>query len=226
MCGRYTLIVEPKQLIEEFLIDHFPEEFDLRYNIAPTQPVLGVVERSGVRKAGYFQWGLIPSWVKDRKAWKPLINARAETLQEKTSFKSLIHRRRALLLADSFYEWGLANGVKVPFRIMRKDSRPFAFAALWDRHVEGRDEKVTCTILTTEANEFMKSVHHRMPVILITEEERKRWLDVESYTFHDTTDFLQPLANDMLIKYPVRPIVNSPKNDVPLCIERDESVKI
>ena len=112
MCGRFTLTVGPDDLIDEFQLELFPEDYQPSYNIAPTQQVLTAIHSKDGRRAGYMKWGLIPFWVKDPQKWKPIINARAETLEEKASFKHLLDRRRSILLADSFYEWKVIGGKK------------------------------------------------------------------------------------------------------------------
>lgn len=218
MCGRFTLTSGPDFLINYFQLEFFPEEYSPSYNIAPSQPVLSVVGSNQGRRAGYIEWGLIPHWVKDPKKWKPLINARLETLEEKASFKHLLNRRRCILLADSFYEWKKVGDQKIPYRILKKDEYPFAFAALWDRNQADEKERITCTIITTEANDVVKQVHDRMPVILDEEETIKAWLNVKEVPFAQVRDRLLPFPVEKQKLYPVASIVNSPKNNSPDCI--------
>lgn len=169
MCGRFTLGVEPVELQEAFDLSEPPVEWVLRENIAPTQPV-AVLASAETRRIEYMRWGLIPSWAKDISIGSKMFNARAETIQEKPSFKTAFARRRCLIPADGFYEWQKQEkGPSKPFRFQLKGKQPFAFAGLWElwRSPEG-DELKSCTIITTDANEMVAKVHPRMPVILDT----------------------------------------------------------
>ena len=145
MCGRFTLTASREELIERFQLDLFPVDYMPSYNVAPSQQVLTAVQAQDRRRAGFLKWGLVPFWVKDPKQWKPLINARAESLHEKASFKHLLAKRRCIIFADSFYEWNSRGGKRVPFRILLKEERPFAFAGLWDRNQHGDRVLTTCT---------------------------------------------------------------------------------
>ena len=213
MCGRYTLTFSKEDLMKKFFIDDFPDDFDLSYNIAPSQSVLAVVNGNGKRKAGYLKWGLVPGWAKSQKTWKPLINARAENLEEKASFNRLIHHKRTVLLADSFFEWQREGNSKQPYRFQLSNHKPFAFAGLWDRGGDG----AACTIITTSANDIVSPVHSRMPVILTEEQQINDWLG--NKPFSEIKHLLSPLANDEVIKYPVASYVNSPKNNSFECIK-------
>lgn len=169
MCGRFTLGVEPVELQEAFDLSEAPVDWVLRENIAPTQPV-AVLASTETRRIEYMRWGLIPSWAKDISIGSKMFNARAETIQEKPSFKTAFARRRCLIPADGFYEWQKQEkGPSKPFRFQLKGKQPFAFAGLWElwRSPEG-DELKSCTIITTDANEMVAKVHPRMPVILDT----------------------------------------------------------
>jgi len=217
MCGRFTLTVKPEYLIDLFEIAMFPDDYEERYNIAPTQPILAAVQSKEGLRAGFMKWGLIPSWVKVPKDFKPLINARSETLDEKVSFKHLLARRRCIIFADSFYEWKTVNHKKQPYRIMKADEKPFAFAGLWDRHAQLPGSGVTCTILTTEANEMISDIHNRMPVILDNKLTIEKWLNSEN-SFEEIRDILSPFDQDKMKLYPVSSIVNSIKNNGQDCI--------
>jgi len=219
MCGRFTLTVGPDDLIDEFQLELFPEDYQPSYNIAPTQQVLTAIHSKDGRRAGYMKWGLIPFWVKEPQKWKPFINARAETLEEKASFKHLLDRRRSILLADSFYEWKVIGGKKTPFRIQRKDGKPFAFAGLWDRKNHTGQNVVTCTIVTTEANSLVRDIHERMPVILENEKAIEAWMNIQEYPFSKAKEFLRPYPSEQMHKYPVSPFVNSPENNSVECIK-------
>ena len=161
----------------------------------------------------------MPSWVKDQSKWKPLINARGESLEEKASFKHLLNRRRTAILADSFFEWEKNDGKKQPVRFLMKNEEPFAFAGLWDKQENENKETVSTTIITTEANELVRPVHDRMPVILKGEKNIDRWLSTEQYSFNEVKDLLEPFPAELMTKYKVSPEVNSPQNDYQACVE-------
>lgn len=194
-----------------------------RYNIAPTQPV-PVVRTDRAAKARRFDllhWGLIPSWAKDPIIGSRMINARAETVAGKPSFRSAIRYRRCLLAADGFYEWKKIEGQKrkQPYYIHLGDHRPFAFAGLWE-HWEGADgsEIESCTIITTEPNALMRPLHNRMPVILHPKDYAV-WLDPQVQKPDSVQSLLVPYAGDDLTCCPVSTAVNNPSNDVPACTE-------
>lgn len=218
MCGRFTLTVDSQQLMSYFQLQVFPDHYMPSFNIAPSQPVLAAVESNGVRRAGYMKWGLVPYWVKDLKKWRPFINARSESLTEKKSFKHLLAKRRCIIFADSYYEWKIENGKKTPYRILKTDGIPFAFAALWDRNQFCDSELVTCTILTTNANEKVQEIHDRMPVILDGQDALEIWLNTKEYPFEETKELLKPYPQDRQKFYRVSDLVNSPKNNMQKCI--------
>lgn len=166
MCGRYTLEMDGEEMLKAFGLIEAPAVWMLRGNIAPTQPV-AVLTRADDRRIEHMRWGLVPSWAKDISIGNRLFNARAETIQEKPSFKNAFARRRCLILADGFYEWQKQQrGPSRPFRFQLRGKAPFAFAGLWElwRSPEG-DELKSCTIITTTANELVARVHPRMPMI-------------------------------------------------------------
>lgn len=214
MCGRFSLVQDPNQLRATFAWLHLPDEMEPRYNVAPTQPV-AVVPNDGRNQLDFFIWGLIPFWAKDPAIGSRMINARAETLAEKPSFKSALRQRRCLVLADGFYEWKQEPGMKTktPMRIQLKDGKPFAFAGLWERwkSPDGTEVK-SCTIITTQPNEFMSAIHNRMPVILPAE-DYLRWIDPESREPGQLQSLLKPYPSDLMMAYPVSKLVNSPAND-------------
>lgn len=166
MCGRYTITLEPADFEVELGISDFPPDFAPRYNVAPTQQVVAVRD-SEAKKAEWLKWGLIPYWAKDPSIGARMINARSETLREKPSFRQAFERRRCLILADGFYEWQKHEGrPSTPFYIQLKEGKPFAFAGLWEKWQSAEEEIISCTIITCAANEMIKPVHDRMPVIL------------------------------------------------------------
>jgi putative SOS response-associated peptidase YedK len=216
MCGRFTLTVDPADLRDAFDGYTFPARFAPRFNIAPTQPILAI-PNDAKNKADFFVWGLIPSWAKDPTIGSRLINARAETLAEKPSFRGGFKYHRCLILADGFYEWKTIPGqnAKIPHFIFMKSRRPFAFAGLWDEwHSPDGGSLRSATIITTQPNELMTPLHNRMPVILHPR-DYARWLDPSPQTPADLTPLLQPFPADEMSAYPVGTLVNSPSNDRP-----------
>jgi putative SOS response-associated peptidase YedK len=216
MCGRFTLTVNPAEAQETFSPYNFPQKFAPRFNIAPTQPVL-VIPNDDQNTADFFVWGLIPMWAKDPSIGNRMINARAETLEEKPAFRSSLKYKRCLILADGFYEWKGSEGkkVKTPFFIHMKDRRPFAFAGLWDSWNSPDGSLVkSCTIITTEPNELTGIIHNRMPVILHSRDYAK-WLNPSPQTPDQLKPLLKPFPADLMDAYPVSPLVNTPANDKP-----------
>ncbi len=214
MCGRFSLTTPLEELVKQYLIDEFIEEWKPRYNIAPSQKVLSLISHKGKRRAGEINWGLVPSWA-DQKKWKPLINARSETLLEKPSFRSLVHTKRIVLFSDGFFEWEKAKNERKPVRFQLKEEKPFVFAGLWDRN----GSITTTTILTTEANSLVEPIHNRMPVILTDNEAIERWLNVEEVPFEEASKVLNPFQSNLMKSYEVSKVVNSPKNETAECIQ-------
>jgi putative SOS response-associated peptidase YedK len=196
-----------------------PDELPQRYNVAPTQPV-AVVANNGQNKLEFFHWGLIPSWAKDPKIGNRMINARAETVAEKTSFRVPYRRRRCLVLADGFYEWRKEPGrkAKTPMYIQLKSGKPFAFAGLWDLWRSPQDEALlSCTLITTTPNELVAQIHNRMPVIL-SPEAYDLWLDPAEQNPNRLDAWLKPYPAAEMTAFPVSTLVNNPRNDAPECI--------
>jgi putative SOS response-associated peptidase YedK len=195
-----------------------PELFP-RYNVAPMQPVATAWLADGGRRSfAEWRWGLIPSWARDAKIAHSLINARAETVAEKPAFRAAFRARRCLIPASGFYEWAATGGKqKQPFHIRMKDGRPFAFAGLWERWQGGDGEPIeTCAILTTGANELVRSVHERMPLILAPG-DFAAWLDPRTPAI-DLHDLLRPYPAEEMLAEPVGRYVNSPRNEGPQCL--------
>ena len=216
MCGRFTLTVNPAEAQETFSPYTFPQKFAPRFNIAPTQPVL-VIPNDDQNTADFYVWGLIPMWAKDPSIGNRMINARAETLEEKPAFRSSLKYKRCIILADGFYEWKGAAGkkVKTPFFIHMKDRKPFAFAGLWDSWNSPDGSLVkSCTIITTEPNELTGIIHNRMPVILHPR-DYANWLNPAPQTPDQLKPMLKPFPADLMDAYPVSPLVNTPSNDIP-----------
>ncbi len=218
MCGRYTLRTHLNQLLQLYAAKS-QVEWKPRYNIAPTQQVAAVrsLPDSTSRELVLLRWGLVPAWADDLKIGSRMINARAETLAEKPSFKTALRRRRCLVLADGFYEWRTEGQSKQPFCIRMKDARPFAFAGLWERWTKSGSPIETCTIITTNANTLMSELHDRMPVIL-SPAAADVWLDQKIGQSELLLSLLGPYPDDEMEAYPVSTLVNSPKNESSECI--------
>ncbi|MBU0677189.1 MAG: SOS response-associated peptidase [Verrucomicrobia bacterium] len=220
MCGRYTQTKDGEYVEQYFDTEVTEGVVAPRYNVAPGQHAPVALHFEGRKLLALFRWGLVPSWAKDDAMGFKMINARAETLAEKPSFKRLLKRRRCLVAADGFYEWKKIEGTKTktPYRFTLKSGDLFAFAGLWDswRTPDGSD-LYTYTIVTTEANEIVKPVHHRMPVVL-SREKQEVWLDPGRTDEKDVLPFMEPCPNEDLRSCEVSTIVNSPRNDTPECI--------
>ena len=218
MCGRYSLTISIEEIIARFGIDILKTDVSQRFNIAPSQTAPIVVPADGGRALTAMRWGLIPFWAKDDQLGGRMINARAETVGEKPSFKKSFQHRRCLVPADGFYEWQKSGRVKRPFRITLAGGRPFAFAGLWDEWQDPAGKKVrSFTIITTAANSAVAAIHDRMPVILPREAEAP-WLDPALMDPRQLADFLQPYPAEQMTIFEISPAVNSPKNDNPQII--------
>lgn len=219
MCGRFTLTADPNDLREAFPWLNIPIDVLPRYNVAPSQPV-AVIPNDGKNSLDYYVWGLIPSWAKDPSIGNRMINARAETLTDKPSFRNAFRRRRCLILADGFYEWKSvpAQKNKTPMYIHLKGKKPFVFAGLWeDWNPPDGSRVLSCTIITTEPNELLKEIHNRMPVIL-PESAYQTWLEPGEPNLAALQSLLQPYPADQMHAYPVSTLVNSPANESLQCI--------
>jgi len=219
MCGRFLLAVEPAELQYAFPGFSFPQNLRPRYNVAPTQPAL-VIANDQLSRADFFLWGLIPSWAKDSTIGSRLINARAETLAEKPSFRNSYKNRRCLVISNGFYEWKqhTSGKGKTPYHIRMKNGKPFAFAGLWDvwRSPDGNEIK-SFTIITTQPNELVGSIHTRMPVILPVE-VLPIWLNPSPQKPEELQKFMVPFPSTEMLATPISSYVNNPANDGPECI--------
>jgi putative SOS response-associated peptidase YedK len=209
MCGRYTVQVDMVEIHRRFKVA-FDDLYQKNYNCAPSEN-LPVITNKRPEKLGYFHWGLVPFWAKDPKIGYKMINARAESLMEKASFRNALEKRRCLVVADGFYEWKKTDRGKQPYRLTVKDGPLFAFAGIWEHHKEFRISSFS--IITTEANELVEPIHDRMPVILLPEHEKK-WLD-ESLDPVEALDMLRPYPSEMMDAYPVSQEVGNVKNKFP-----------
>lgn len=222
MCGRFTLFATYNEIIERFAIEAAIDEelYHPSYNIAPSHSVLAVINDGSKNRLGYLKWGLIPPWAKDEKMGYKLINARAETLEEKPSYRNALKKRRCLVIADSFYEWKRHDDkTKTPMRIKLKTNKLFSMAGLWEHWKSPNGRSIySCTIITTSANEFMKDIHDRMPVILSKADE-KTWLDPSIDEINTLNKMLKPLSEDYMEAYEISNLVNSPKNNSSTLLE-------
>jgi putative SOS response-associated peptidase YedK len=207
MCGRFTLKSPGRIKFDGVDRSHLPPLFP-RYNIAPSQNVLAIVQRRGEHEAAFLQWGLIPSWSKEAKGF---INARSETL-EKPSFSDSFRKRRCLIVADGFYEWDqrLARS-KQPYYFQLNDESPFAFAGIWDQW-RGNEMSITsCAIITTIANDLLAPIHGRMPVLL-DQESQDTWLNAEA-KIEAVRELLLPFPASKMKSHAASYDVNHPKID-------------
>ena len=216
MCGRFVATQTPQQLAAFFGATTNEPEPSPNYNVAPTTVVLGVVAHEAQRVIEPFRWGLVPSWAKDVSIGSKMINARAETLAEKPSFKGLFRHRRLLVPMDGFYEWRQGPSGKTPMFIKRCDGSPVVVAGLWSTWKEPGTPADspwlhTCALITTRANSTMAEVHDRMPVIL-EPNDWDEWLDPRNSDVAELAELLRPAAEGVLTMYEVSQRVNSVRN--------------
>lgn len=221
MCGRFVATAPPAALADYLRVDEIrTEALEASWNVAPTDQVYAVSESSKdehLRLLGTYRWGLVPSWAKDVKVGARMINARAETLESK--FKAAYTRRRCLLPADGFYEWEkLDDGKKQPWFIHRADEAPMVFAGLWEIWRDPTSESDepdllrTCTVVTTAANDLLRRIHDRMPVVL-SPQDWDRWLDRTITDPAAVRDLLAPADPRQFEMFAVSPRVNSVRNN-------------
>jgi putative SOS response-associated peptidase YedK len=217
MCGRFALSAKTNQI--EKLVNKEPIKVAVkpRFNIAPSQNILAI--KSDASDFTFLKWGLIPSWSKDPAIGNSMINARAETIIEKPSFRTPFKKKRCLIFADGYYEWKVNKGTKTktPYFIHKSDFEPFAFAGLWESWINPDGEIIeSACIITTEPNEKMKEIHHRFPVIL-NPNQFDLWLDTKKATQNDLLPLLVALPEEDVDFYEVSTLVNSPVNDIEDC---------
>ena len=216
MCGRFNLIATKPQIMEHFGLQRLPD-YQPDYNIPPGQKILNVVRlEDGSNKAVNLHWGLIPSWSKDRKIAGRLINARAETLTEKPSFRNAYRHRRCLIPATGFFEWQTIETGKRPYHIHQPECALFAFAGLWEHWEHQRETIYSCTIITTAANDKIATIHERMPVI-ITHDLYNRWLDKKN-TAVEMAEFLAADGYKTMLLTPISSRVNNPMHNDAECL--------
>ena len=221
MCGRFTLFTDIEEIKDRFDIQgSFDEEYQFSYNIAPSHSVLSVINDGARNRLGYLRWGLIPFWAKDEKVGYKMINARAESIAEKASFKNAYKKKRCLIIADSFYEWKKEPERKIPMRIKLKNHAPFGMAGLWESWKSPEGINIySCSVITTVPNELMTSIHDRMPVILKPEDE-KDWLNPSINDPAYLQQYLKSFDPKQMEAFEVSTDVNSTKNNSPNLIQQ------
>jgi len=220
MCARYVIYSKGTRILKAFRAVGPASGLRPSYNVAPTQSVPIVIRPDEANRLVMARWGLIPRWAKDMKIGNKMINARAETLHEKPSFRNLLKTHRCLVVADGFYEWKHEGGRKLPLFITLKDRHPFGMAGLYSEWKDPEGRMVTtCTIATTAANRLLGEVHKRMPVILAPGDEEE-WLRPEALSPKELMGILRAYPEDEMDMYPVSPEVNRPSNDSPENIKR------
>jgi putative SOS response-associated peptidase YedK len=208
MCGRAKLSASPEDLREVFHLDELPQ-LSPRYNIAPSQPI--PIVRSP-RRLELLRWGLVLAHAKSHARG---INVRVESVARAPAYRDAFRTRRCLVIVDGFYEWKAIDGKRQPYLVRRADSRPFALAGIWDRHVTEDGEVLeSCAVLTGPAEGALAAIHDRMPVI-VPQAAYARWIDVN---VRDVSDLLVTSAADLALDA-VSDVVNSPANDDPRCVE-------
>ena len=218
MCGRFSLTADLGELARRFEFDGNLLDLEPNYNVAPTQNVLTVIDGEN-RRGGFIRWGLIPHWAKTASIGSRMINARAETVAQRPAFRDAFRRRRCLVLADGFYEWQRAGSVKKPMRIVMESEEPFAFAGLWAMWRDSEGNRIpSCTIITTEANDLLRPIHNRMPVILPREME-EFWLDRDVQDVAVLENALTAYPSELMQTYQVSTLVNSARNSGPQVVE-------
>lgn len=221
MCGRFAL-TDTDAIFSRFRAI-ISEDFKItpRYNIAPAQNIPVIYkEKYHENRVELMRWGLVPFWAKDPKIGYRMINARAETLTQKPSFKHIFKTKRCLVPSSGFYEWKKIDGQKVPYFVAIKSCKIFSFAGLYDNWTDSDGNELrTFTIITTNANNTLRPIHERMPVILRQEFEEK-WLDIKIRDSEWLAEMLKPYPDDQMVVYPVSREVNNPGNDNPQLIKR------
>ncbi len=221
MCGRFVGFRSLDELKDFFPIDKAACEAIANYNVAPSQEILAIVKYKGENLLVKFHWGLVPFWAKDTSIGNRMINARSESIAAKPSFRNAFKKRRCLILADGFYEWKGEKGRKQPMFFTLPNHKPFAFAGLWETWNKKDDQDSiykSCTIITTQASESIRDIHHRMPVIL-KPPAYESWLDPGNQNVVELGKILKNEIVTELVSYPVSKQVNSTRNNDSSCIE-------
>jgi putative SOS response-associated peptidase YedK len=221
MCGRFVGYRSLDELKTFFPIDKAVCGVTSNFNVAPSQEILTIFKQDGKNWLDKFHWGLVPFWAKDISIGNKMINARSESVAEKPSFRNAFKKRRCLIIADGFYEWKGQKGRKQPMFITLPDKNPFAFAGLWEAWNKKDDKDSiykSCTIITTQASDSIRDIHHRMPIIL-KPQVYESWLDPDNQDVVKLDNILKNEIITELSSYPVSTQVNSIRNNDPSCIE-------
>ncbi len=222
MCGRYTLTKAGKTIQSHFAFMNVKVPHKERYNIAPTQTVPVIRLQEGKRELSLMRWGLVPSWAKDEKFGSRMINARAETIQEKPSFKASFKTKRCLIPADGFIEWEQTEEGKQPHYITLQNQELFAFAGIWSEWKNNEGLLSTFSIITTDCNSLVEPIHPRMPVIL-SPENYNAWLDA-SQEANALQSLLTPFPSEQMGQIEVSREINSAKNDRAECLRPRDAI--
>lgn len=202
MCGRFVLLTDLSVVIEAFGIEETASRYRTGNSITPGQQIATVI-RDDKNRLVDTRWGLVPSWSKDPSIGNRMFNARAETVADKPSFRSAFHKRRCLIIADGFYEWQKIGAAKKPLYFSLKSARPFGFAGLYETWTSPDGEPIrTCTIITTQPNDLVRSVHDRMPVIVPKDKERQ-WIDPLNHDREMLLSLLKPYPPDEMSMFEV-----------------------
>ena len=216
MCGRKTLSMSKREIIEQLMVDEWQvEDYTPSYNIAPTQNSVVMVQERGYNIVRSMRWGLIPAWSKNKLYGSKMINARIETVTTKPSFKNLIPKNRCIVLSDGYYEWKQSGDKKVPFFIQKKDGGPMLFAGLWNTWSISSKRIATYTILTTKSQGDVSAIHDRMP-ILLDKSKVEMWSNLDNQ-FSEIQQELSKFKYKFSY-YQVSDFVNTPKNNSMACI--------
>jgi putative SOS response-associated peptidase YedK len=219
MCGRFEIHSALEIIAKVFGIDEITFDYQPNYNVAPSQDIILVVH-DRKRRLVRSRWGFVPSWSKDLKTGYKMINARADTVAVKRTFKSALENQRCLVVADGFYEWQKAGRTKKPMYIRLKSGKPFGFAGLYNTWTSPEGEAIcTSMIITTDANELLRPIHDRMPVIT-PPDAVDLWLDPKIHDSSELLPILKPYPSEEMEYYPVSPKVNSYKYNAPENVQR------
>lgn len=220
MCGRFALFSHMKVLMERFGITRVEFDPGQRYNVAPEEQISIIIQEEDDRRIVAAKWGLVPFWSKKPETEYSTINARAETLHARPTFRHSLEKRRCLIPVDGFYEWAGKKGKKTPYFIHEKDHQPIAFAGLYDvwHSPDGDQYLLSAAIVTTTPNAVMWPIHNRMPVVLSREEEGV-WLDASIVDFSQIRPMMDPAPDDTLEAHVVSTYVNDPSHKGSQCIE-------
>jgi putative SOS response-associated peptidase YedK len=217
MCGRFVRAISLPELLKEFDVEEPPFDVQPSYNVAPSQEIV-IIVNDGKKMLALCRWGFVPSWSKDTAIGNKMINARAESVAEKPSFKSAFKSKRILVVADGFYEWRKDGKVKTPVYVHLKSGRPFGLAGLFNIWTSPEGKKMcTSTIITTSANKLLGQIHSRMPVI-INKADEELWLNSSVHDAEGLNHLMIPYKSEEMAYYEVSSLVNSPSNNSPDCI--------